>query len=241
MKWYSCSKAKLQQRLNLVHHSLEQSCLRARIHWSTAKEPYSHLLTAPLCYEELCKVTKREEGIWWTGKCQSSCTSTQWDLKNVVYAVGACSRTGGLSLQQGPEKGWRTSVSRGMASSPFERTPRELGSARILWNECNFQGRAFLVYQKELWCLWGGGVCIAVLQSCGNSHQADKSDESNSWIHLCWFLGVHECSSKHWIPVSASYLQDEQGRPEDQMELAGRFHSVISPEGATVGREVLNM
>lgn len=31
----------------------------------------------------------------------------------------AHSRTGGLSLQQGPEKGWCTAVSRGMASSPF--------------------------------------------------------------------------------------------------------------------------
>lgn len=102
---------------------------------------------------------------------------------------------------------------------------------------------SFLSLPKGVkWYVWGGGLYTAVLQSCGKPYQADKSDESNSSIRFHWFLGVNECCLKHLLELqSASYLQDEQGRPEDQMELGGRFHTVNSPEGATVGREVLNM
>lgn len=93
----------------------------------------------------------------------------------------------------------RMSVSRGMASSPFERTPRELGLARIPWNGREFQGGAFSVYQKELSGTCGEGD--SVLQSRGNSHQADKSDESNSRIYLRWFLGVNERCSKRFFEL----------------------------------------
>lgn len=199
MKCYSCSKAKLQQRLNLVHHSHE-------LPWASVWEPeVTGAQPPPDNTSVLGRVAqsdcKREESIWWRAKYWPCCTSTQWDIKNLVYAAEACSRTGGHSVQQCPEKGWRTSVSRGMASSPFEGTPRELGSPRIPWNERNFQGGAFSVYQKELSGTCGEGD--SVLQSCGNSHQADKSDESNSSIHLCWFLGVDECCSKHFLELQS--------------------------------------
>ena len=59
---------------------------------------------------------------------------------------------------------------------------------------------SFLSLLKGMkWSLWGGGLCTAVLQSCGNSHRAAKSDESNSWIHLCWFLGC----SKHFLELQS--------------------------------------
>ena len=44
-----------------------------------------------------------------------------------------------------------------------------------------------------------------------------------------------------WTPVPAGYLQDEQGRPKDQMELGGSFHSFVSQERETVGREILKV
>lgn len=88
--------------------------------------------------------------------------------------------------------------------------------------------------------LWGGGLCTAVQPSCGNSHQIRWVKDLDSLMLVLrsqWiFLEIFP-----WNPVSASFFQDEKGRPKAQMELWGRFSSVVSTERGTVGREVLNM
>lgn len=156
----SCSEAKLQQKLNLVHHSLEHlfgsQKLLEHSQGATQPSPDDAFMLGRVAQSH----SKREENIWWKGKYQPCCTSTQRDIKNMMYAAGARSRKGVLSLQEGSEKGWHTSVRRGMASSPFERIPRELGSARILGKE----SWSFLSLPKGIkWCLWGGRLCTAVL------------------------------------------------------------------------------
>lgn len=229
VKCYSCSKAKLQQRLNLVRRSPE-------LPWASIWEPEvaggrprSHLLTTPLLVGRVAQShSKSEENIRWRGKYRSCCTSTQWDIKNVAYAAGARSVTCGLGLRQGPETGWCMSVSRGMASSPFEGTPRELGLARIPWNGHEFQGGAFSVYQKELSGTCGEGDSL--LQSCGSSQQADQSDESNSWIYSRWFLGVNEHCSKPFFELQSPPVicKMTKGDPKTRWSKEGDL-AVLSP------------
>jgi len=100
----------------------------------------------------------------------------------------ARSRTGGISLQQGPEKGWCTSVRRGMASSPSERTPRELGSARIPWNERDFQSGAFSVYLQELNGTCGEGD--SVLLSCSPVGTRSKQISQRSQTVGFTYIGL---------------------------------------------------
>lgn len=143
----------------------------------------------------------------------------------------ARSRTGGLSLQQDPEKGWCMAVSRGMGSSPFEGIPRQLGTPRTPWNECAFQGGVFSVYQKEL-----SGTCgerDSVLQSCSPVETHTKQMSQTVGFTYAGFkvsmLNVVQSISLNSSPYQL-FARWTRKRPKDQMELGRRFHSYL-PRG----------
>lgn len=99
---------------------------------------------------------------------------------------------------------------------------------------------SFLSLPKGIkWYLWGGGLPTAVLWKLAPSRSVrwvKQLDLLTVVLGRQWTL----FEAFLWTPVSASYLQDDQGRPKDQVEQGGRSRGVISPDGAAVGRDVLN-
>lgn len=140
-----------------------------------------------------------------------------------------CSRTGGLSLLQGPEKGWCTSMSRGMASSPFEGAPRELVSSKILQDEHGtFKVELFQFTRRNGAVPVGRGTLYCSTEVLW---KLTPNQMSQTWIHLCWFLGVNEYPWKYFLELQSPlvFFKMRKGGPKTRWNYEGDF-PVLSPQ-----------
>lgn len=125
--------------------------------------------------------SKEEENTWWKGKhkqlvrhqengvCCQVMFQDRWTLPAARSKEGLVHH---FTIWGGPK---RTCLIKDIVGS--------------IWS---FQSGAFSVYQKELSGTCGEGD--SVLQYSGPVETHTKSDESKTWIHLCWYLGINECS-----------------------------------------------
>lgn len=85
--------------------------------------------------------------------------------------------------------------------------------------------------------LWGGELCTAIQQSCGTH---TKSDESKTWIHLRWFLGINDYSWKYFLELQNSRLlvfcKVSKGDPNTRWNHDGDFPVFSLRESDRAGR-----
>lgn len=172
--------------------------------------------------------SKREENTWWRGKYQQLvrhqesgvCCQDRWtqpaarSKEGLVYISEQ--RNDKFAVWGSPKR-----------ACPIKHT--------VGWT-WSFPSGAFSVHQKESSGTCGEGDSVLQYSSPVESHT--KSDESKTWIHLCWFLGINDYSWKCFLELQTPlvFCKVSKGDPNTRWNHDGDFPVLSLRENDRAGR-----